>query len=90
MGFLIIRDLNILSKKTLFRNVDFEIQKVFCDRVEVVKMLEEKGIHTPNHIINDRGDEINNDGESYNNLRELNTSAEKEKKETFIKKKLIV
>jgi hypothetical protein len=64
MGFLIIRDLNILSKKTLFRNVDFEIQKVFCDRVEVVKMLEEKGIHTPNHIINDRGDEINNDGES--------------------------
>ena len=43
---------------------------------------------TPNHIIIDRGDEINNDGESNNNLMELNTSAEKEKKVNTYKKEI--
>jgi inositol hexakisphosphate/diphosphoinositol-pentakisphosphate kinase len=51
-------------------------------------MLEEEGIPIPNHIIIDRGGEINNDGENTNNSGELNTSAEKEKKVKTYKKEI--
>ena len=79
-GFPYNKGLKYINLRKPFLVNDFEIQKVFWDRVKVLKMLEEEGIPTPNHIIIDRGDEINNDGESNNNLGELNTSAEKEKK----------
>ena len=79
-GFPFNKGLKYINLRHPFLINDFEIQKVFWDRVKVLKMLEEEGIPIPNHIIIDRGDEINNDGENANNSGELNTSAEKEKK----------
>ena len=87
-GFPFNKGLKYINLRKPFLVNDFEIQKVFWDRVKVLKMLEEEGIPTPNHIIVDRGDEINNDGESNNNLTELNTSAEKEKKVNTYKKEI--
>ena len=87
-GFPFNKGLKYINLRQPFLVNDFEIQKVFWDRVKVLKMLEEEGIPTPNHIIVDRGDEINNDGESNNNLTELNTSAEKEKKVNTYKKEI--
>ena len=87
-GFPFNKGLKYINLRKPFLVNDFEIQKVFWDRVKVLKMLEEEGIPTPNHIIIDRGDEINNDGESNNNLGELNTSAEKEKKVNTYKKEI--
>ena len=87
-GFPYNKGLKYINLRKPFLVNDFEIQKVFWDRVKVLKMLEEEGIPTPNHIIIDRGDEINNDGESNNNLGELNTSAEKEKKVNTYKKEI--
>lgn len=43
---------------------DFEMQKIFWDRKKVYQMLEENNIPTPYHLVIDRGEEINNDGES--------------------------
>ena len=87
-GFPYNKGLKYINLRKPFLVNDFEIQKVFWDRVKVLKMLEEEGIPTPNHIIIDRGDEINNDGEMNNNLTELNTSAEKEKKVNTYKKEI--
>ena len=87
-GFPFNKGLKYINLRKPFLVNDFEIQKVFWDRVKVLKMLEEEGIPTPNHIIIDRGDEIDNDGESNNNLVELNTSAEKEKKVKTYKKEI--
>ena len=77
-GFPYNKGLKYINLRKPFLINDFEMQKVFWDRVKVIKMLEEENIPTPSHIIIDRGGEINNDGE--NNSGELNTSAEKEKK----------
>ena len=79
-GFPFNKGLKYINLRHPFLINDFEIQKVFWDRVKVLQMLEEEGIPIPSHIIIDRGDEINNDGENVNNSGELNTSAEKEKK----------
>ena len=76
-GFPYNKGLKYINLRKPYLINDFELQKVFWDRVNVLKMLEEEKIPTPNHIIIDRGGEINNDGE---NKSELNTSAEKEKK----------
>ena len=77
-GFPYNKGLKYINLRKPFLINDFEMQKVFWDRVKVLKMLEEENIPTPSHIIIDRGGEINNDGE--HNSGELNTSAEKEKK----------
>ena len=77
-GFPYNKGLKYINLRKPYLVNDFEMQKVFWDRVKVLKMLEEENIPTPSHIIVDRGGEINNDGE--NNSGELNTSAEKEKK----------
>ena len=87
-GFPFNKGLKYINLRKPFLVNDFEIQKVFWDRVKVLKMLEEEGIPIPNHIIIDRGDEINNDGENVNNSGELNTSAEKEKKVKTYKKEI--
>ena len=55
---------------------DFDMQKVFWDRREVLKILKEENILTPKNIIIDRGDIIDNDGEM--NIK-LNDSVEIEK-----------
>ena len=77
-GFPYNKALKYINLRKPYLVNDFEMQKVFWDRVKVLKMLEEENIPIPSHIIVDRGGEINNDGE--NNSGELNTSAEKEKK----------
>ena len=77
-GFPYNKGLKYINLRKPYLVNDFEMQKVFWDRVKVLKMLEEENIPIPSHIIVDRGGEINNDGE--NNSGELNTSAEKEKK----------
>ena len=77
-GFPYSKGLKYINLRKPYLVNDFEMQKVFWDRVKVLKMLEEENIPTPSYIIVDRGGEINNDGE--NNSGELNTSAEKEKK----------
>ena len=77
-GFPYNKGLKYINLRKPYLINDFEMQKVFWDRVKVLQMLEEENIPIPNHIIIDRGEEINNDGE--NNSGELNTSAEKEKK----------
>ena len=55
---------------------DFDMQKVFWDRREVLKILKEENILTPKNIIVDRGDVIDNDSEI---KTKLNDSAEIEK-----------
>ncbi len=55
---------------------DFDMQKVFWNRKEVLKILKEENILTPKNIIIDRGDIIDNDGEM--NIK-LNDSVEIEK-----------
>ena len=55
---------------------DFDMQRVFWDRKEVLKILKEENILTPKNIIIDRGDIIDNDGEM--NIK-LNDSVEIEK-----------
>ena len=87
-GFPFNKGLKYINLRKPFLVNDFEIQKVFWDRVKVLQMLEEEGIPIPNHIIIDRGGEINNDGENTNNSGELNTSAEKEKKVKTYKKEI--
>ena len=78
-GFPYNKGLKYINMHHPFLINDFEMQKVFWDRVKVLKILEEANIPTPAHIIIDGCEEINNDGE--NNLNnELNTSEEKEKK----------
>ena len=55
---------------------DFDMQKVFWDRREVLQILKEENILTPKNIIVDRGDVIDNDSEI---KTKLNDSAEIEK-----------
>ena len=86
-GFPYNKGLKYINLHHPFLINDFEMQKVFWDRVKVLKILEEANIPTPAHIIIDGCEEINNDGE--NNLNnELNTSEEKEKKVESYKKQI--
>ena len=79
-GFPYNKALKYINLRKPFLINDFEMQKVFWDRVKVLRILEEANIPTPSHIIVDGHEEINNDGENISNNNELNTSAEKEKK----------
>ena len=85
-GFPYNKGLKYINLRKPFLVNDFEIQKVFWDRVKVLQMLEEEKIPIPSHIIIDRGGEINNDGENISG--ELNTSAEKEKKVEIYKNEI--
>ena len=86
-GFPYNKGLKYINLRQPFLINDFEMQKVFWDRVKVLKILEEAEIPTPAHIIIDGCEEINNDGENNAN-NELNTSEEKEKKVESYKKQI--
>ena len=87
-GFPYNKGLKYINLRKPFLINDFEMQKVFWDRVKVLRILEEANIPTPSHIIVDGHEEINNDGENISNNNELNTSAEKEKKVESYKKQI--
>ena len=87
-GFPYNKGLKYINYRKPFLINDFEMQKVFWDRVKVLKILEEAKIPIPSHIIIDGNEEINNDGENNSNSNELNTSAEKEKKVESYKKQI--
>ena len=86
-GFPYNKGLKYINLRKPFLINDFEMQKVFWDRVKVLKILEEAEIPTPSHIIIDGSEEINNDGENTKN-NDLNTSAEKVKKVESYKKQI--
>ena len=85
-GFPYNRALKYINLRKPFLVNDFEMQKVFWDRVKVLKILEEAGIPIPPHIIADgcENEEIDNDGKN----NELNNSFEKEKKIEMYKKEI--
>ena len=87
-GFPYNKGLKYINLRQPFLINDFEMQKVFWDRVKVLKILEEAEIPIPSHIIIDGSEEINNDGESNSNSNDLNTSEEKEKKVESYKKQI--
>ena len=87
-GFPYNKGLKYINLRKPFLINDFEMQKVFWDRVKVLKILEEAEIPIPNHIIIDGDEEINNDGENNSKNNELNTSEEKEKKVESYKKQI--
>jgi inositol-hexakisphosphate/diphosphoinositol-pentakisphosphate 1-kinase len=63
-GFPYCKALKYIQLRKPFLINDFEMQKIFWDRRKVYQMLEENNIPTPYHLVIDRGEEINNDGES--------------------------
>ena len=87
-GFPYNKGLKYINYRKPFLINDFEMQKVFWDRVKVLKILEEAGIPIPSHIIIDGSEEINNDIENNANSNDLNTSIEKEKKVESYKKQI--
>lgn len=72
-GFPYNKGLKYINLRKPFLINDFEMQKIFWDRRKVYKILEENNIPTPYHIVVDRGEEINNDGEVN---QKMNTSEE--------------
>lgn len=62
-GFPYTKALKYINLRKPFLINDFEAQKIFWDRRKVYSILEENKIPTPYHIVVDRGEEINNDGE---------------------------
>ena len=72
-GFPYSKVLTYINLRKPFLPNDFEIQKVFWDRIQVMNLLKENNIPIPNGIIVERQTEINNENE--NNI-ELNTSQE--------------
>ena len=85
-GFPYNKALKYINLTKPFLVNDFEMQKVFWDRVKVLKLLEEANIPVPPHIILDEceNEEINNDGKK----NELNNSFENEKKVERYKKQI--
>ena len=84
-GFPYNKALKYINLRKPFLINDFEMQKVFWDRVKVLKLLEEAQIPVPPHIIIEGSDdeEINNEEKS-----ELNNSLENEKKVERYKKQI--
>ena len=76
-GFPYSKGLKYVELRKPFLINDFEMQSVFWDRKKVIQLLEEDNIPTPNNIIIDRGEIINNDIDSES--KDLNSSFEKEK-----------
>jgi len=75
-GFPFSKVLEYIKLRKPFLVNDFEMQKIFWDRREIKKLLIENNIPTPESIIIDRGEVINNDGDNDNSI-ELNTTAER-------------
>ena len=84
-GFPYNKALKYINLRKPFLVNDFEMQKVFWDRVKVLKLLEEAQIPIPPHIILDgsENEEINHEENN-----ELNNSLEKEKKVERYKKQI--
>ena len=72
-GFPYNKGMKYIKLRNPFLINDFEMQKLFWDRRKVLRTLRNNRIPTPNNIIIDRGEEINNDGEF---THKLNDSAE--------------
>ena len=85
-GFPYNKALKYINLRKPFLINDFEMQKVFWDRVKVLKLLEEANIPIPPHIIIEgcENEEINNDGK----INDLNNSFENEKKVERYKKQI--
>ena len=85
-GFPYNKALKYINLRKPFLINDFEMQKVFWDRVKVLKLLEEANIPIPPHIIIEgcENEEINNDGKT----NDLNNSFENEKKVERYKKQI--
>ena len=75
-GFPFNKVLDYINLRKPFLVNDFESQKIFWDRREITKKLKEFNIPTPESIIIDRGEIINNDGDNDTSI-ELNTTAER-------------
>ena len=75
-GFPFNKVLEYISLRKPFLVNDFESQKIFWDRREIKKKLIENNIPTPESLIIDRGEIINNDGDNDTSI-ELNTTAER-------------
>lgn len=71
-GFPYSKVLSYIKLRNPFLINDFEMQKIFWDRRIVSQMLRDNNIPTPNDILIDRGEVINND----QNKCDLNSSAE--------------
>ena len=84
-GFPYNKALKYINLRKPFLINDFEMQKVFWDRVKVLKLLEEAQIPVPPHIILEgcENEEINNEEKN-----ELNNSLENEKKVERYKKQI--
>ena len=72
-GFPYSKVLKYINLRKPFLPNNFEMQKIFWDRIKVMSILKENNIPIPNEIIVEREEEINNEDE--NNI-ELNTSQE--------------
>ena len=70
-GFPYSKVLKYINLRKPFLPNNFEMQKIFWDRIKVMTMLKENNIPIPNEIIVEREKEINNEDE---NGIELNTS----------------
>ena len=75
-GFPFNKVLEYIKLRKPFLVNDFESQKIFWDRRKIVQKLKENNIPTPESIIIDRGEIINNDGDNDTSI-ELNTTAER-------------
>ena len=75
-GFPFNKVLDYIKLRKPFLVNDFESQKIFWDRREITKKLKEFNIPTPESIIIDRGEIIDNDGDNDISI-ELNTTAER-------------
>ena len=75
-GFPFNKVLDYIKLRKPFLVNDFESQKIFWDRREVAKKLREYNIPTPEGIIIDRGEIIDNDRDNDTSI-ELNTTAER-------------
>ena len=72
-GFPYSKVLKYINLRKPFLPNNFEMQKIFWDRIKVMTMLKENNIPIPKEIIVEREEEINNEDE---NGIELNTSQE--------------
>ena len=72
-GFPYTKVLKYINLRKPFLPNDFEIQKIFWDRIKVMTLLKENNIPIPNEIIVERETEVNNEEQ---NEIELNTSQE--------------
>ena len=72
-GFPYSKVLKYINLRKPFLPNDFEIQKVFWDRIQVMNLLKENNIPIPNGIIVERQTDINKENEE---RIELNTSQE--------------